>query len=118
MVKTTDKQFQLFKRECTKWINTFGLKNWDFSFCHAKTDKAAATCEMNYDQHAAIIRFCKFGEDDDDLCDQTIKRYAFHEIMHVFLGKLYYLAGSRFISEAEIDEEVHSLIRTLENVIL
>jgi len=43
--------------------------------------------------------------------------YAFHEVMELFLAKLKILALSRSATEQEIVEEIHSIIRTLENVV-
>ncbi len=35
MYKTTVKDFNLFKNECTKWINKFNLNSWEIVFFHA-----------------------------------------------------------------------------------
>jgi len=51
------------------------------------------------------------------LNNKEIRRCAFHEVCELLLGNLRDIAGSRFILEREIDEQVHIIIRTLENVI-
>lgn len=33
-MKTTKKQFELFKKECRKWIDRFELNGWEINFTH------------------------------------------------------------------------------------
>ena len=46
-----------------------------------------------------------------------MKISAFHEVCEIMLFPLRYLGECRFLTETEIDPEVHRLIRTFENVI-
>ena len=49
--------------------------------------------------------------------DLSIRQAAFHEVCHVFLGSLVACAEARFVTEDEINEAAHSVVRTMENVI-
>ena len=119
-METTAKQFNFFKKEVEKWIKKFGLINWDITIWHSEdvSVDAAADCACDFGQHYATVRLQKNIEEGDCFTNKNIKRYAFHEVMHIFLYRIQYLADCRYIDNVEIPEEIHSLIRTLENVIL
>ena len=59
---TTVKEFELFKTECLKWIDYFGLKDWKIDFLHEDTKDAFAECRFHgiEDKYAIIV----FGDDD------------------------------------------------------
>lgn len=53
-----------------------------------------------------------------EVTDEQIRCSAFHEVCELFLGRLAVLAKERFcVEEFQIDEEVHNIIRTMENAI-
>ena len=59
-LKTTAKDFKLFKVECLKWIEVFGLKAWDFYFQHGGVGVGnIAYCERNCNSRVARLSFCK-----------------------------------------------------------
>jgi hypothetical protein len=49
--------------------------------------------------------------------EQQLKKTAFHEICELFLARINILARDRYCNEENIDEEIHNIVRTLENVI-
>ena len=55
--------------------------------------------------------------DNVEPTDFEIRKSAFHEACEVLLYPLRYLAEARFLTDSEIDPEVHNVIRTLENVL-
>ncbi len=95
MVKTTKKDFKLFKRECRKWINFFGLKQWEVLYFHEP-------CEN--DSRAKYYT--------------NISSIAFHEVVEGMLfANITFMLTARGYSKSEIDEVIHPIIRTLENTV-
>jgi len=117
MSKTTVKDFQLFKTECRKWIDVFGLKGWECYFRHEKEeDIYVARLSPNVENRTCTFFFAvDWG--DSPLSELEIKKTAFHETMELFLTRFRHLALKRDIREAEILEEDHHIIRILENVL-
>ena len=117
MPKTTAKDFQLFKTECLKWLDEFGLKGWESDFEHDK----------KMDEHLALLttntigRACKFTLAGDwgtvETSPYEIKKAGFHEVMELFIQRVRYLALSMEVRQDEVVEECHHIIRTLENVL-
>ena len=119
MAKTTKSDFNLFKKESEKWIDIFGLKGFEFRFHHENIhdDDALADSYWDTQGRCCIIALYKNWPDRYPKTDMEIRLAGFHEIAHVFIGKLGNLANARFIKEREIEEEQHAIIRTLEGVL-
>ncbi len=116
-MKTTKKDFIIFKKECEKWIKIFGLKNWDIEFYHADSlkDSRASTTYAVIDRSISI--YLNIDWKNDTISNDNIRKSAFHEVSEVLMCKLRNLAEYRYTTFHEIDEEVHAIIRTLENVL-
>ena len=116
-MKTTKKHFEIFKKECEKWIKVFGLYGWKFYYRHENRDDARAYCvwpDNIDDTQFTIILSVDF---DDSFTIEDIKLSAFHEIMEAFLYRITYFACARFCCLEDIREEKHHIIRTPEHVI-
>ena len=113
--KLTNKHFQIFKKECRKWIDLFGLKGYDYTIKWGDLSDCYADCSYNVVQRWAVIRLMKtWGR---KITSIELKQSAFHEVCHILFGIINVLAKSRFIGEEEVDEEIHNLIRIFENTI-
>lgn len=116
---TYNPNLEFFKKCCNKWIQFFGLKNWEIQFiCEdsAKDEKACVYID-------AESRICTFNIEqkwifEDKPTEKDIDHAAFHEVAHALLGKLISLSFERFIKEREIESAEHEVIRILENAIL
>ena len=120
-MKTTVKQFEIFKVECLKWIEVFGLKDWEIHLEHAELeDNNMALCTRNSNSHIAKLSLCKTWPTDTmiNLTEGNIRNSAFEEVCHVFLYRLSSNAYARFIMEHEINEAEHSIIRTLQGILM
>ncbi len=117
MAKTTKLHFEIFQKECERWIEKFGLRGWDVSFAH-KVGNKNHRAECTY---AVVNRSITLGLNPDWGSEQItvsrIKKDAFHEVCEVVMCKTRNLAEYRFATQYEIDEAVHEVIRTLENVL-
>jgi hypothetical protein len=121
-MKTTAKHFALFKKQCQKWLDVFGLKGWESYYIHDDLSKVeglnkeeAAVAYIATARNATFFLNTKW---ETPVTDKAITRAAFHEVCELLLGKLNDLARARFVMEHELDEANHAVIRTLENVLL
>lgn len=115
---TTKVDFELFKKECEKWIEVFGLKGWSVVYCHdeKKCDNYAEVW-YNLKARCATITLIKKWGNLFTGKDFQIKQSAFHEARELFYARINLLAKARYVTEYEIDEEIHNLIRNDENLI-
>lgn len=117
MAKTTKKNFELFKKEAERWIKEFGLIGWEIDILHSNiaSDHVAKT---NFDacNRWATIRLGKdWGE--TKISDFEMRKTAFRETAEVLLAKLRCMGTDKFVDAREVDEAIHIVIRTLENVL-
>ncbi len=115
--KTTAKHFEIFKAECQKWIEIFGLKGWRFVFEH---EDGMEDCHANYTvklQGRVCTIFLSTDWRHEKITEEQLRKSAFHEVCHIVLVRLQIIGESRFIHADEFSEEVHAIIRTLENVL-
>ena len=120
MVNVTKENFELFKKECTKWINYFGLKDWQVHYTHAKIERSRAQCCFNCVGRIATMTLnTKWDEINKDFVnDNNIKKTAFHEVCELMLGRLNDMVSQRYeLSELDVEEEIHRIIRILENTV-
>ena len=114
--ETTPEQFEIFKVEFTKWQKFFGLLGWEVSFDHRDIEHRG-TITFDIASRCATVTLGKKWDNYDIEIDKVdICKTAFHEACELLLGRLRVLALARFLHQEEIDEEVHVIVRTLENV--
>jgi hypothetical protein len=119
-MKITQKQFKIFRSEVEKWIDFFGLKDWQALFLFEKLKDNRA--EIRYNCVSGIAVFVLNTEwnelDISWVNDESIKKAGFHEVCELLLGRLVDMADQRYdVTEAGIEEEKHRIIRILENVL-
>ena len=116
-VKITEEDFEVFKKECLRWIDILGLKGYSFHFTHKKEEKQNyATIKTWTIPRVVTVNLATEVPKDLYSADE-IKLAAFHEIYEVFLSRLVWLANSRCTSEWELDEETHKIVHTMEKVL-
>lgn len=116
-MKTTKKQFNLFKSECLRLMDEFHLNDWDIYFEWGDTDDADARSYLKGYCGNITIAFSNDVYFVDRNPTEYIKELAKHEIIHCLLGKYSYLARRRYISEQELDNEEEHLVRKLCKII-
>lgn len=121
MLKTTKKQFEIFKKECEYWVKEFGMLGWRFYFSHESLTDCYACCfwpdKSEYRNFTITFNKDLNERDKDIFTTNFIKKVAFHEVMEAFLFRISYIGECRYIQPEEINEERHHLIRTLEKVV-
>lgn len=109
------KAFSEFKDEVLRQIERLGLKDWDIEIQHvpfgAGDECDAANTQFTEEGRVAVISLNK------DWTPKDPRRVAKHEVGHVLLGRVHIIAGKRWTSEKELDDEIESLCTRLEKVL-
>lgn len=117
LYQTTVDDFKIFKTECQRWIEILGLKGWKIFYEHNdSTIDAYAHFSYNQTSKQATITLTKTWKEEKP-SKEFIQQTAFHEICEIFLAKIRTLAEDRSATENNIIEEIHTIVRTLENVL-
>ena len=113
-VKLTNKDFQLFKKECNKWINKFELHDWDIVYEFTRNSGDAGGCSTKYEDCQAIIKFDMEFVDGHLISKSThIKEIAKHEMIELMLAPINILGKSRVFDETEFNHQRHRIIMKL-----
>jgi hypothetical protein len=118
-MKTTKAQFEIFKKECLKWINFFGMIDFEYFFYHEEpndSDGNMRAC-VRVDIVGRIVSFFLIPDWKREITNErTVKKVAFHEVCEVLLWKLAGGAiGDIHLNLKQTVEETHKIIRILEN---
>ena len=115
---TTKDQFELFKLKFNHWVDEFGLKEWAIDFEHNNKDpESLAWIRFNVFGRTATVGLTEYwGEDVSS--DKMVEQCAFHELMELLLAKLAVIPFIRTTDEEGVSEEVHIVIRRLENYMI
>jgi len=110
----TAEHFSDFQDAVWKWGKFFGLSDWEFSFGFDEQElQPKSAAEVNIDLPGKMARFTLFHIQS---VDRPMERLAFHEVCEVLLGRLTVLAGYRYVTESEIIEASHDVIRRWEHL--
>jgi len=116
-MKTTKKDFELFKKEFIKWINKFGLNDIHFNFVWNGKNHYAKV----YGEHSQKMYVVFFGKEFTDMEKMPvgyIKYIAYHEACESLLYRIRTIATNREFNEEELDSEIHMVINRLEKLLL
>lgn len=116
---TTDKDFKIFKSECKKWLQFFGLLQWDVSYKHDDEDMtchASVICDVP--SMTALVTLTKTIDIPYAITENDIRKSAFHEVLEIMLWHLTYEAeqSPRATSET-IAAITHDIIHRFENTV-
>lgn len=116
-MKTTTKHFDYFRERCEYYRRELGLMDWDVSYQHTDVDPYARCQTKAQSCVATIILSTGDWKDKGSI---PLNRYeldivAWHEIIHLRLADLSFLAEARFTSVDEIDKAIESVTVALEN---
>ena len=111
----TDKDLEIFKKECLKWIDIFGLRGWRIKYTLTEKEGIYGSCSTNLTGKTATITLAKFMDKNDYSIDR-IKKTAYHEVCELLLARINALADYRHTTRDELTEEIHNIIRTMEYI--
>lgn len=118
MTTTTPEQFNLFKYECQRWIDYFGLIDWKVLYEHSKcsSDSYAEMLVKGVNDRVVVLRFNSESSEINDR-HEDIPKTAFHEVCELLTWPLEYLGTCRYVQPEEFPPARHVLIRILENTV-
>ena len=118
-MKTTNKHFELFKKECNYWLDKLKLDDFEANYYHENIsyNKADASVSADYKYRRADFTFSIDDFDKDTFNDEYIKNTAKHEVLHLLVGEMKDLAQDRYIIKDEIIKADERLIRKLEKLL-
>ena len=116
-MKTTKKDYELFKKECLYWIKRFELNNSRIYFEYKDLgENIGANCSPSTNGNmtlALALEIHPFHRTQNE----EIKYLAKHEVLHSLLGVLSELAHSRYVGQDELLDAEERLVRKLVNII-
>lgn len=117
-MRTSQKQFDLFVKECRKWIKRFELSGWQIDFYIKDIANSQAQVNKDYIACTASVYFhTEITKSPNETWNELIKATAKHEIIHILIGNLVSLAGSRYVTPDEINKAEEELTVKLEEII-
>jgi hypothetical protein len=114
----TDEDFNVFVKKIHEMIEIYGLVGWEITFIDRDASLVDRQAETLVDVVGRVATFCLAAVWREEPTVPELKKCAFHEVTEaLFFGRLRYLAKSRYVREDEIDEEMHHVVRTMENLL-
>ncbi len=113
---TTKKDFQIFSKEAEKWIKLFNLSDWRVSLFHKSGEENALASFSAYPIDKVASLFLEPDWQDNVINNHSLKKRAFHEVLHVLFARLTFLGGLRYIMPDDIGNEEHAIIHRLESI--
>lgn len=112
--KLGQKEFKIFKDEFLYWANIYGLKGWEFIFKYEDDPENRACIQRDLEARIVVVSLADewIGLPPDEF---NLKRVAYHECCELLLSKLVDLCMERSITEKQVTEEIHNIIRIFEN---
>jgi len=118
-MKIKKKQFELFKKECERWIKKLDLSGYRFYY-HLGGNRPDTFCTITIDQVgrvASLFLAEDFYDKDDKPVTTKIKEAAKHEMLHALLGGMSSSINRRFLNESDAEGVEEELVRKLEQLI-
>lgn len=118
MIKTTNKHFEIFKREAEAYAKLIRLDDWDIYYIHGLNIEneleggVFATAIWLVEQKSGTLRLAKTWDDEITPLDgKSLKKVARHEVLHLLYAPIQELADKRFdVSSEAVTEAIHTLI--------
>lgn len=115
-MKTTKRDFALFREQFEYWIHRMGLLTWEYGFQHSITEtKGLAEVVRNFGNKIITVRLA-IDWKPEIVSHKSLCRVAFHEAHEVKYANFSRLL-STFYSDSLTDEMVHEMIRLDESYI-
>lgn len=116
MYSLTEDDFQTFKSECQKWLDFFGLTEWEISYRFEYLETGRAESRINWLGRQCVFCLTTHGPDHDHF---DVRKSAFHEACELLLVIMERTALDEEIPYNErkglVESERHAVIRRLEN---
>jgi len=117
--QTTKTQFELFKGECIRLIEKWGITGWRIDFVWDDED-SQERASVSQDLAGRVLCFYfpkKWADKETKISEEVVIESARHEVIHSLCARLRVLAAKRYVSEDEIYEANEEMARNIENAI-
>ena len=108
------KDFDLFKKHVVKWRDLLGERGWSIK---VDADKIAegrdAECSYDILNRCALITI---ADNTEGASSKFLEATAMHEILELVMADIRSLMGE-FYNENFVDQQIHRVIRRLENAL-
>jgi hypothetical protein len=114
---TLKQKIKFFITEVNKFMQIHSLLNYEVFFDESDNPDCRASCDMPDSNRQTTICYNKeWLLLENDL--NEISKTAYHETLELLLSKLRLIATDRSIyySAVQVDDEIHRIIRLLENI--
>jgi hypothetical protein len=119
---TLKTKIKFFKEEVNYWIDYFGFYDWELDF-EEETDEnnraslATGSNNKEFDSDRIATIFYEKGWLKEENNKKQIAKISFHEVIELMLSKLrdFSINRSTYISEREVDDEIHRIVKIMEN---
>ena len=115
--KTTQGEFNTFKREFLRWAEILNLKQYRYYFILKPLDDCFGQIVISEEGSVATVYLNANLDTQDTDCWEGPKTTAKHEAIHLLLHRLYWLGTERFAGSGELHHEWEHLTMILEKVI-
>lgn len=117
-MKTTKTHFKIFKKECQKWIDAWGIRDWQVYYETTDIKGIFGQFKSDYKNRVATIVLCKDWDDAlTPLTNEEIRRIAKHETIHLLFAEMSTIGSARCVTADELDEAEHKVVRRLEKIL-
>ncbi len=116
-MKVTKTQFNLFCSEFKRYVEKFGLLEWELRFFLEDIGKVLSQILPDHLGRICKVSFTENWVDLLPLTDAQIKETAKHEAIELLIADPYTMAVCRFVTDSEIETVMHTLVRRLEKLI-
>ena len=115
-VKTTKADYELFEKEVKRWIDFWGLTEWDVSFNHENPRLKDVDAGTRYSYADKWVVFGLTDEIHDyEYSKDFVKKCAFHEAAELLIAELVSLCQMRTVTDDDIVRAAHCVIMRLQN---
>ncbi|MCP3681579.1 MAG: hypothetical protein GY861_02720 [bacterium] len=116
-MKTTKADFNLFVKECKKWIKRYGLTDWDVGFFHDMPEAHSGSMALTVADTLAMAGdiYLHTMWVDKYHTKKEIMATAHHEVLELLFMQIRTQASMRYVREKEIDTAIHIAINRLIN---
>ena len=112
-MKTTKKQFRLFRKKFVYFCDLLGIKSYSVRITHEEAGECYASMVHNRWTRTAWVTFNR--SPGEKLLDEEISKTAFHEACHLLLADMLGTAKARFASEDALAADEEAIVVSLEN---
>jgi hypothetical protein len=111
----TNGHYDLFKQYFREFQKKFGLFAWDIRFCLEEDEDFYAQCSIDYEGRIASITLS--SKWDKPITEDWLRWCARHEALELLEARLRTLAQRRYVTQSEISEANHEIVRLLEHIL-